>query len=316
MKKTDQKIQNAIIQDYIHGISMKNCGIKYGTNTTTVFNILKRNGIDTRTKGGITQLPEDVIIDLYKSGESTIELGEKYHVTCNTIINILKKYGVDRNNIYYNKSLIENYWETIDSYDKAYFLGFLITDGSVIGNCVSLELHNDDSYILKTFASYTHNSNKIYNNPTRPHSRFGAKRKTWVDDLAKYGVIPNKTYATSYPNNIPEELESHFIRGLIDGDGWISCKSPAVGFCGTESLVTSLRNRLVEILGVYPSKVSQVGDHLWQTSWSSKKDFKKFYNYLYKDKHDCYLERKYRNLCILIGNTEVSSEIAQGSETP
>ena len=47
--------------------------------------------------------------------------------------------------------------------------------------------------------------------------------------------------------------------------------------------------------------------------WSSKKDIKLIGDYLYKDKNDCYLLRKYNNFKKIIQiNTEVDSNITKG----
>ena len=66
------------------------------------------------------------------------DLANKYKVSFHTISNILEKYKIPRNNLYHNKFLIEDYWETINSNDKAYFLGFMITDGNISGNMIRL----------------------------------------------------------------------------------------------------------------------------------------------------------------------------------
>lgn len=52
-------------------------------------------------------------------------------------------------------------------------------------------------------------------------------------------------------------------------------------------------------------------------SWASKKDIKLIGDYLYKDKNNCYLVRKFNNFeSIIHVDTEVSSDISKGSETP
>ena len=44
------------------------------------------------------------------------------------------------------------------------------------------------------------------------------------EDLANYGIVPNKTYITNklYLEKIPEQFQRAYIRGLFDGDGGIS----------------------------------------------------------------------------------------------
>ena len=315
MRKIDKETEDLIIERYQSGIPMRFVGQDLGINGTTVFNILKRNKIKTRSKGGIEHLNEEEIISLYKSGISSSIIAEKYNVTIHTITNLLEKNGIQRNNIYHNLNLIEDYWENIDTKDKAYFLGFLITDGNVIGNAVRLSLHIRDKEILEIFSQVTRNDNKLYEDKRNCVS-FGVKRKKWVDDLSKYGVIPNKTLTVTMPL-LQDDLMPHLLRGLIDGDGWISNKGK-IGFCGNKETVTQVRNYLVNKLNVYNVSVVQCkSSTLYMIQWANKRDYQKICEYIYQDKEKYYLQRKYKNYLLTIhGNTEVSSEITKGSETP
>lgn len=304
MSKLNKEKEQLIIEEYKTGKTMAEIGRQENISPTTVMRVLNRNNIQPRTKGGINKLNDEYIITEYKKGKSSGEISRMFHVTINTIINILKKHGIKRNNIYHNLELVENYWSVIDSYDKAYFLGFLITDGNIIGNAVRLSLKSDDIKILEIFSKYTNNSNKIYFDK-RGCSTFSVKRKKWVDDLSQYGMIPNKTYKTYLPK-LDEEYMPHLIRGMIDGDGWVSYKSHQLGFCGTEQCVTQVRDYLSEKLDVYKVKVLQAEAHLWQITWASIKDIEKIGNFLYENKQDCYLERKLENFNKIIhANTEV-----------
>lgn len=121
MKNVSTFLTQDIIASYIDGLSMGKIAQKLGINTHIVFDVLHDNNIQLRTTGSIYALNEENVVQEYKDGWSTTKLGKKYNVTCNTIINILKKHGIDRDNIYYNKRLCRNYWEVIDTYDKAYF---------------------------------------------------------------------------------------------------------------------------------------------------------------------------------------------------
>lgn len=314
MKRTDREIENKVISEYNSGKSLAKVGKPLGLNPVTVMNILNRNNIQLRTKGGIYKLNEDSVINSYKSGQTCKQIAENFNVCLKTICNILEKNGVNRDNIYHNISLINDYWENIDTYDKAYFLGFLITDGNVFGNEVRLQLSSKDEYILKIFSDKTNNSNQIHKDK-RGFSTFSIKRKFWVNDLSKYGVIPNKTSTVFLPE-VNENLMPHLLRGIFDGDGWITFKGHAIGLCGNEILTTQVRDYLVNKLGVFNVKVIKNNDNLWSVSWSSKRDIKLIGEFLYKDKKDCYLTRKFDNYTRIIQvDTEVSSEISKGSET-
>jgi hypothetical protein len=311
MKKLEEKVELKIIELYKLGKSMKFIGNELGLNATTVFNVLKRNSVQSRTKGGINELPADLIINKYREGHSCQEIANDLNVTFHTISNILEKYGIRRNNRYKNKSLNIDYFSKIDTYDKAYFLGFLITDGNISGNAVRLSLSIKDKDILNIFKSKLNSSNKLYYRKSKPEVIISNKSNKMVNDLALYGVIPNKT-GKEYIPSIDTNLISHLFRGLLDGDGWISSKSHQLGFCGSKICVTQFRDFLVKTLNVYNVAVLQTQPHLWQVSWASKRDIIHICEYIYADKKDCFLDRKYQEFLKIQGNTEVSNYIAKG----
>ena len=304
MTRLNKETEQLIIEEYKNGKTMAEIGKQEHISPTTVMRVLNRNNIQTRSQGGIDKIDEEYVIKEYKKGKSSSEISKMFGVTAHTITNILEKHNIKRNNIYHNLDLVEDYWTVIDSYDKAYFLGFLITDGNVIGNAVRLSIKSNDVEILETFSKYTKNSNKICFDK-RGCSTFSVKRKKWVSDLSQYGMMPNKTHKTYLPK-LDEEYMPHLIRGMIDGDGWISYKSHQLGFCGTEQCVAQIRDYLSEKLNVYKVKILQTGPHLWQITWASIKDIEKIGKFLYENKKDCYLKRKLENFNKIIHvNTEV-----------
>lgn len=117
------------------------------------------------------------------------------------------------------------------------------------------------------------------------------------DDLSKYGMIEEKTWKTFLPT-IDDNLMPHLIRGLIDGDGWITLYKPqtrkygcGLGFCGNKDLVLGVRDYLCNKLNVYPVKHT-LRNKLHQILWCSAKDVAKISNYIYENSN-IYLTRKY-----------------------
>ena len=309
-KKTDKKTEQKIIELYQQGLSMARAGAECGVTSATVLRILNEYQIPKRTKGGIYKIPDEEVIKRYTNGESCQQIADSYNVTFHTISNILEKYNIARNNKYHNLSLDDNYFEIIDRYDKAYFLGLLITDGSVNlnDNSIRLSLGAKDKHILEIFSQKTGNSNKLYERLDERHHEFsfGVKNKKWKEDLAKYGVIPQKTSSVYLPS-LSEEMMSHLIRGMIDGDGWISFAAHQLGFCGNEQTVNQVKQYLVDKLNIFNVKVLHTETNLWQITWASKKDIITICNYIYDNKQDCYLIRKYNEFLKIQGNTEVTN---------
>ena len=99
------------------------------------------------------------IIDFYKSRPMSLkEVGEKFELSPPTVIKILKdipKYPKAKIN---NPNLIEDFFKEINTEEKAYFLGLIISDGNVFKDetsgrqaSISITLDLNDEYMLNTF---------------------------------------------------------------------------------------------------------------------------------------------------------------------
>lgn len=301
MKKIDNKTEKEIIKKYtVEKLSQKEISKHYGICDTTVSNILKRNNIKARTNGGIDKIDKNDLYKYYYEKNMTLkEISNIYNVTIETIrLQLIKNglYNKKKYNAYTNPDLIDDYFEKIDNQNKAYFLGYLATDGNVYDTNLRLELNKKDKIILDTLNKELHNNTKLQKH--KNCLAFSCKSKKIVEDLSKYNIVPNKTFTVDFPI-LPKDMIRHYIRGLIDGDGWTTKFIPkkrktycyAIGFCGNEKIVHSLKNHLVNELKVKDVKISYVGK-ICQVKWSSKKDIIKIRDYIYKDA-ELFLERKY-----------------------
>lgn len=115
-----------------------------------------------RTKGGIEELPINDIVTDYNKGIKVKDIADNYNVNEKTIYNYLNKYNIRIDYNYKNPNLNRWYFKFIDTYDKAYFLGLLITDGNIFGNSIRISLKSDDYKILEILSSKIRNSNPLY----------------------------------------------------------------------------------------------------------------------------------------------------------
>lgn len=160
------------------------------------------------------------------------EIGKMFGVSGATIRYFRKKFKIPpckikkRNSIY---SLNTQFFKEIKNEYQAYTLGFLCADGYVNknGKNVTIAIKQSDSQILDDIKKAMGSNSKL-----------GVKKKPEgqedlavlfissveiVADLAKLGIIPNKTKVAYVPTLNPE-LYKHFIRGLFDGDGYVGTR--------------------------------------------------------------------------------------------
>jgi len=318
-RRHDQSLDPDIIMHYKAGKSISEISALVGINYYTVWDVLHKSNVEVRTKGGIYDIDNKDIISMYEQGYTAKEIANKYGVTRAAILYRLNKLGVARRHYFVNPNLDTHYFDNIDRADKAYFLGLLITDGciSTKGNRITLCLHNNDTYILRILQEAAGCSSKLYNRLDKEATVFAVSDKQWKAALAKYGVVPRKTFIATMPV-LDADMMPHMIRGLIDGDGCVykgkGRNRDAVKLTGTLQLVTAVRDYLVAQLGVNKTKpVRSRSSNIYTIGWSAKADLEKIFGYLYKDSGSYCLSRKYKKFqSIVQGNTEVSRQITKG----
>lgn len=152
----------------------------------------------------------------------------------------------------------KNYFSTIDTPDKAYWLGFITADGSVDHKALHIRLSTkDDTHLQKLLDSIGSDASIEYtrNNHNRPCVRIRVFSVEMIQDLASHGIMPNKTWTVA-PWSGPFELERHYWRGVVDGDGWITTGSNGntkrfytVGLCGNLQIATGFQSFVYKHVG-------------------------------------------------------------------
>ena len=133
----------------------------------------------------------------------------------------------------------EDYFDKIDTEEKAYFLGFLYADGCNYNktSMISIGLQEEDRPILDRFSKLVNSDRPLVFSKSNNPKRKSQYKMTIISEhiseqLTKLGCTPKKSLTLTFPNNeqVPCYLIRHFIRGLWDGDGCLS-----YGFYGKNS---------------------------------------------------------------------------------
>lgn len=207
----------------------------------------------------------------------------------------------------------ENYFEKIDTPEKAYILGFIYADGNVDNRArmFSICLKKDDVGVLN-FIKDSLDSNHPIHYYNEKYSTLQITSKKLCTDLINANIIPNKTYKT---NTLPYtgEFFSHFLRGFFDGDGSIWCAKNdshhvGVSFANNLYVLTEIKEFLKKELNVNSClKYEDEIDNPFACSLriGGSVQIKKFYDFLYKD--DCFsLKRKKDRFLIPIQDAIIS----------
>ena len=137
----------------------------------------------------------------------------------------------------YKYKINHEYFDKIDSEYKAYILGFIYADGSIIqpkGNRqmnLRIAIQEEDSYILEKFAKDAAGGQIKITNPPAVQKKGWKKRSivsvvsnTMCNKLIELGCGPKKSRMGMKFPQLDNQYIRHFIRGFLDGDGHIGQK--------------------------------------------------------------------------------------------
>lgn len=257
------------------------------------------------------------ILQKYDSGQSITSLNKEYHTTKvrDLLIENNRQVPESRKGQGGAKrkySLNEDYFQELDSKDKAYFLGFIYADGFITKrsqgqNILGLTLAEIEP--IDKFKRYIQTQKKVgYYKKTNSYSDKSYEYKLalisdkLVSDIEKLGVTERKTLTLTFPE-IREDLIPHFIRGYFDGDGSVflhtpnkeypDCQCLGIDICGTKEFLTTLTKYLPFIQeGQCVYKELRKETNCWNLKFASNIRSLELYHYMYKDCDDLYLSRK------------------------
>lgn len=226
----------------------------------------------------------------------------------------------------------ENYFEKIDTEEKAYFLGFIIADGYLLRDTPTTIKKAQDRLVIR-IQEKDRNILDILNDRITPYkqlTKWKYKNPNWSEqvifkvnsnklcsDLEKHGVFVGKKSGKEKLPNIDKKLIPHFIRGYFDGDGCCynktinkSCKhggkikNKVIFVCLNKEYLKKLKEELNNI-GIIKEK-SKNGNrqNVFEYIIENKPETNFFFNYIYNNA-TIFLKRKYDKF--LYGNPELTN---------
>lgn len=225
-----------------------------------------------------------------------------------------------------------DYFECIDTADKAYWLGFIYADGGIFVNerlnsCeLSIKLQLSDIDHLKKFNKSINGNNQIlvFERQCNLNGNYykGCQIRLYsekiVHDLEKQGVCQNKSLVVEMPY-MPEDLINHFIRGVFDGDGCITKNNHTNGqsyircdfASGSRIFLEQLRKKLYEYN--INSYICNDHDNVLRLVIGGMKNCDTFLKFIYNDAN-IYLDRKYEKKNKLYDELRIEQRLLRQSE--
>lgn len=255
----------------------------------------------------IEQIPE--ILELYKT-KSQKEISLIYNVSQSNIAKILKKNNAakeSKGRLNMSKLAVDiDYFENINTPEKAYWLGYLAADGCINKVGGKTGLVSKDFEIIQKFKKDIGSSHKITTlnvkdkrtNKVYCSYVIQITNHVFTQNLIKLGVGNNKTNIFNFPD-IEEKYYSYFIAGLFDGDGSVCYRNEnkflRISLISTFEVLSFIQNYLVINLGIKKIKMFSVSENkhnVWKMHLY--KDAFNFLKFIYQDGNFDYMHRKYK----------------------
>ena len=216
------------------------------------------------------------LFEMYETGKYTaVDLSKIFPISNVAISGLLKRHGYkskSQSELQRKYPVQEDFFDTIDTQEKAYVLGLLYADGynDIDKNAVALGLKEDDKEILDKITKiiqptkplqFVHVSKKKktkgFEN-SQDQYRLAIANKHISEKLVELGCGKAKTHTLKFPTEeqVPKYLQRHFIRGYFDGDGSVSGdKQKQFSIIGTIDFLIPLQETLIEELGFSKTKL-------------------------------------------------------------
>ena len=255
------------------------------------------------------QILENIIND-YQNGKSMRQIEQDYGVTRQSVAKYLEeqKIKTTKGNHYRIYNHDEDFFEIIDTEEKAYWLGFMFADGYIVNqqnrygqDQFGISLAKTDLYILYKFKESIKATNPILiyprkNNYGQPLCRIVMTSQKTVNDLIDKGCKKQKSHILEPPKNVPDILIRHFIRGFFDGDGSITktySKTYNKYIFGINITSTQKICEWLQYLFDFGSIVKEKRtEKTYYFSFGGNNQLEYFYHYLY-DNATIWMDRKY-----------------------
>lgn len=261
----------------------------------------------------LTESDKQKIIKSYYSTKINFEeLSNLLKISERGISRVLKEKGINTKRI--NRyTLDDDFFNIIDTEEKAYILGLLYADGfigdehfnNIVLGLVDRELVYTVSDKIKfTGAIRIGNKGGFKNSSNSYILNFSSKKM--AEDLRKIGLYPNKSLTLAELPQIDGKLFRHFVRGYFDGDGSI-CSSKNSSYYRSNGTIKKYEystymfnilgtklflERLVKNMPINHYKIKDTKTkEIKQLRVSAKCEFNILFYYLY-DNSSIFLKRK------------------------
>ena len=195
-------------------------------------------------------------------------------------------------------------FKTIEIEEDAYILGFILADGYIHekSNMLRIKLQEKDIDILEKICDYfemdySFIKYEVHKDTGNKQYYLSIYNKEIISRLKSYGLYQGKSCKEVPYYDIDKNLVRHYIRGIWDGDGYLSKEGNIIGVCGSEYVLDYIHENIVLnvedifFTDAFKGVIQEERYHIYRLNYTGKK-VKNISCYLYENA-TIYLNRKY-----------------------
>ena len=249
----------------------------------------------------LTTHQKQQIIEAFQSGMECRMIPDFLSVTGRSVARVLSEANINtkRRNRY---TLLEDYFDSIDSETKAYLLGLIAADGCVTTtNYIVFEsIESELTELLKSELHYTGKVRIVQpKGGYAQHYRINFSSKIMAKTLGEYAIFPGRSFSDICYFPSAQYLPA-YVLGYFDGDGCAYVNQGRSGglvcIVGSFSFTTELSKRLN--MGVV---VKHHCSNVYYWRIYSRQNIKAFYQLIYQDQ-SLGLSRKKQKIEQILGS--------------
>jgi transposase-like protein len=304
------KEKEKICQLYTKGEKVSIIASEFNSDPSWIVKIVKSKGFHKPKKERgeqiffkFTKEQERQIIDLNLARKNAKEIARIMNTSYDQVKLAIVKLGLKPLSISEAKRVytVDEYWlDSIDSPEKALFLGLFFADGcnQSANNSCDISLHKKDLNYLKRFADL------ITDKPlsickTKNQIALKICSKHFSEKLNYYGATPKKSLTLEWPQNLDPKYWRFFIKGFFEGDGGFSINFQSkskiyynASFTSTLLFLQKLNAIIFNELGISGKIYQKTKRGTYGLYFQKQKELKILVKWLYQDYEHLAMERK------------------------